>query len=160
MTRTPGGRRILFGFVACAAIGLGIFSVMVYRAVTIERVPPSEALRRIQAIRAVLPAGPPVLTLDDAGTVVRREEPRTTAPVPIRRLSVLAYHADAQRLLSADVPFWFFRIKGPAARYAVRDTGFDLDRLGITPADLERHGPSVVIDRVRPNGDRLLVWTE
>lgn len=153
-------RLILFVLGGAAVLGLGIFGVMVYRAVTIERVVPTEALRRIDAVRAALPSGSPVVTLDPGGNVVRRQEPRTSAPMPLRRLSVLAYRADAQRLLSADVPFWFLTIKGPAARYAFRDTGFDLDRLGITPADLERHGPSVVIDHVQPNGDRLLVWTE
>ena len=133
---------------------------MTYYAVSVEQVQPAEALQRFATIRATLTAGPPLLTLDETGQVVQREEPRPGAPGPVRRLSVLAYHADSQRLISADVPFWLFRIKGPAARYALRDTGFDLDRLNLTPHDLERHGPSVVIDRVRPNGDRLLVWTE
>jgi hypothetical protein len=73
---------------------------------------------------------------------------------------VLAYQAGEQRLVAADVPFWFFRLKGPAAQYALSGTGLDLKRLGITAADLERHGPAVVIDHTRPNGDRLLVWTE
>jgi hypothetical protein len=62
--------------------------------------------------------------------------------------------------VSAEVPFWFFRLKGPAAHLALRDTGFDLERLGLTPADLSRHGPSIVIDSSRDNADRLLVWTE
>ena len=153
-------RRILIGFVAAAAIGLGIFGVMTYRAVSVERVDSSEALRRFATIRATLPSGTPLLTLDETGNVTRRSEPRPGAPGPVRRLSVLAYHTDSHRLVSADVPFWFFRIKGPAARYALRDTGFDLDRLGLTPDDLERHGPSVVIDHGKPNGDRLLVWLE
>jgi hypothetical protein len=150
---------VLVGLMVGASLGLGIFGVMAYRAVTIDRAAPAEALRRFDAIRAARP-GPPLLTLDDAGDVVRREEPRTTAPAPIRRLVVLAYHAETQRLLSADVPFWFLKIKGPAARYALRDTGLDLDRLRLTATDLARHGPSVVIDRVRSNGDRLLVWTQ
>ena len=35
-----------------------------------------------------------------------------------------------------------------------------MDRLGVTPDELQRYGPAIVIDRVRPNGDLLLVWTE
>lgn len=153
-------RRILIGLVAAAAIGLGIFGVMTYHAVSVEEVEPAEVLQRFATTRATLPAGPPLVTLDETGRVVQRAEPRPGAPGPVRRLSVLAYHAHTHRLVTAEVPFWFFKIKGPAARYALRDTGFDLDRLGLTPHDLQRHGPSVVIDRVRPNGDRLLVWTE
>lgn len=52
------------------------------------------------------------------------------------------------------------RVKGPAAQYLVRGTGLDRERLQITASDLERHGPSLVIDQARTSGDRLLVWTE
>ena len=153
-------RRVVIVLAAGAALGLSIFGVLVYRAVNIERADRGEAARRVATVRTALPAGPAVLAIDDAGTIVRRETPRSATPAALRRLRVLVYYADAQRLVSADVPFWFFRIKGPAARYALRDTGLDLDRLGVTPDELQRYGPAIVIDRVRPNGDLLLVWTE
>ncbi len=145
---------------AGAAIGFSIFGVLVYRAVTIEQADRGEAARRFAAVRAALPPGPPVLAIDRMGNVVRRETPRSTTSRDIRRLCVLMYYAEAQRLVSADVPFWFFRIKGPAAQYTLRDTGLDLDRLGVTPDELQRYGPVVVLDQVRPNGDLLVVWTE
>jgi hypothetical protein len=153
-------KHILLFVLVAAAFGLGVFGVMVYRAVSSESAEPSLALRRFTDARAALRPGPPLLELDQSGHVRRRAEPRTGPPGPIHRLSVLAYHAGVGRLVSADVPFWFLRIKGPAAQFALRETGFDLERLGITPADLERHGPSLVIDWSRANGDRLLVWTE
>ena len=45
-------------------------------------------------------------------------------------------------------------------RLAFEDTGFDLERLGITPAELERYGAVLVFDEASQNGDRLLVWTQ
>jgi hypothetical protein len=51
-------------------------------------------------------------------------------------------------------------LKGPALQYATRGTGVDLDRLGITPADIKRHGPGPILDETRSNGDRVLVWVE
>jgi hypothetical protein len=65
-----------------------------------------------------------------------------------------------RRLVRADVPFWYLKMKGPAVQYLVRGTGLDLQRLGITAADLERYGAAVVLDETNANGDRLLVWTE
>ena len=62
--------------------------------------------------------------------------------------------------MSVDTPFWFFRLKGPAARLALDGTGFDLDRLHLTPSDLERFGPAVIVDHTSRDGSRLLVWTE
>jgi hypothetical protein len=75
-------------------------------------------------------------------------------------MRVLAYRRPEQRLVRADVPLWFLKLKGPAVQYALRGTGLDLERLGVTPADLERYGACVVLDETRANGDRLLVWTE
>jgi hypothetical protein len=72
----------------------------------------------------------------------------------------MAYQPGIRRIVRADVPFWFFTLKGPAARLALHDTGVDLERLGITPADLERYGPGIVGDQLSNSGPRLLVWTE
>lgn len=153
-------RRVVIVLAVGAAIGLSIFAVLVYRAVTIGQADRGEAARRFAAVRATLPQGPPLLAVDKAGNIVRREIPLSTTPLAIRRLCVLVYYAEGQKLVSADVPFWFFRIKGPAAQYALRDTGLDLDRLGITAEELRRYGPAVLMDQMRPNGDLLLVWTE
>jgi hypothetical protein len=71
----------------------------------------------------------------------------------------LAYHASTQRLVSADIPIWFIRIKGPAAAFALRDTGFDLEVLGLTAGDLERSGAGLVVDESRGE-DALLAWTD
>lgn len=153
-------RRVLLALLAGAVVGFAIFGLLAYRAVSVEEAAAPEALRRFESIRAALGGRPPLIALDDAGNVVRRAAPGATSPRPVSRLGVLAYQAGGQRLVTADVPMWFFKLKGPAAQYLVRGTGLDLERLQITASDLERHGPSVVIDHARTSGDRLLVWTE
>lgn len=57
-------------------------------------------------------------------------------------------------------PFWFLKMKGPGVQYAFRDTGFDLERLGVTPAELEKYGVCLILDEAATNGDRLMVWTQ
>ena len=81
---------------------------------------------------------------------------RHAADTPV----LLAYRAAEQRLVRVDVPFWFLKMKGPAVQYSLRGTGVDLERLGVTAAELEGYGASVVLDESRHNGDRVLVWTE
>ncbi len=153
-------KKVLLYVVAAAGVGWAVFGVLVYRAVDVETIARPEALRRFEQARSVFAGRPPLLALDDAGNVMRREEPAAQRPREVRRLGVLAYQADRQRLIAVDVPFWFFKIKGPAAQFALRDTGFDLARLRLTARDLERHGPALVIDQARADGSRLLVWTE
>jgi hypothetical protein len=154
------GRLVALVVAGGAAAGVVVFGVLVSRAVTVEQAEAPEALRRFAAVRSSLRGTTPLLALDEAGTVVRRTDPPSVSPVRLTRLAVLTYQVNARRLVSADVPFWFLKLKGPAAQVALRGTGLDLTRLGITPADLERYGPSLVIDHTRPGGDRLLVWTK
>jgi hypothetical protein len=73
---------------------------------------------------------------------------------------VLAYRASEERLVEADVPLLFLRVKGPAVAFALRGTNFDLESLGLTAADLVDAGPGIVLDETRGNGDRVLAWTQ
>lgn len=153
-------RRLLLALLAAAVLGIAVSGFLAARAVTVEEAPAPEALRRFEAIRAALGGREPLIGLDEAGNVIRRASPPSSSPRPVTRLGVLTYQADDERLVTADVPMWFFKMKGPPTQFLVRGTGLDLERLQITAADLERFDPSVVIDHARANGDRLLVWTE
>ena len=157
----PGvGRRLVLVFLACAVGGGVIFGGLVWRAVTIEEAAPGKASDAFAAARAALRQRAPLVDVDEQGHVTRRERVPDRAPKPISRLKAMAYQLRIGRIVRADVPFWFLKLKGPAARLALRETGVDLERLGITPADLERYGPGIVVDQVSNSGARLLVWTE
>ena len=160
MTTAPAARGMLWWFSAAAAAGLGVFVLLAWRSVTVEQATPDEALRRFTEVRNSLAVVEPLLRVGAAGRITRRVQPSAREAVHPTRLRALAYRAPERRLVRADVPFWFFKIKGPAAQYALHRTGLDLDRLGVTPADLERCGVCLVLDETRANGDRLLVWTE
>ncbi|MDQ3168821.1 MAG: hypothetical protein M3Q55_01640 [Acidobacteriota bacterium] len=153
-------RRVVVVLAVCAVVAIGVFGFLASRAVTVEEAPAPDALRRFESIRMALGGREPLIGLDEAGNVIRRASPPLTTPRPVTRLGVIAYQSAEQRLVTADVPMWFFRMKGPPTQFLVRGTGLDLERLQITARDLERFDPSVVIDHARANGDRLLVWTE
>lgn len=74
--------------------------------------------------------------------------------------AMLAFRAGDNRLLRSDIPFWFLRLKGPAAQFALRGSGFDMKRLGITPGDIARQGTGIILDETSASGGRLLVWAE
>lgn len=125
-----------------------------------DRADESDAAREFLAARAAFGSTLPMLEVDASGRVLRRTSPPLEAAVALEQLHILVYELAPQRLIRVDVPFWFVRLKGPALRYAVRGTGVDLDRLGVTAADIERHGPGPIMDETRANGDRVLVWVE
>jgi hypothetical protein len=156
----PGyGRRIALVFLVCAVGGVLLLGGLMWRAVTITEAAPTTASEEFSAARAALP-GRALVDIDEQGRVTRRESVPERAPQAINRLKAMAYQPRIGRIVKADVPFWFLKLKGPAAQLALRDTGVDLERLAITPADLERYGPRIVVDQLGSDGSRLLVWTE
>ena len=162
MTSAQGGstplRTFVAGLAVAALIGLGVFGAMVWRAVSVENLPLRDTQRRFDTIRTAFRNAPPLVRRDEAGRFVRTEASGRNGERP-SRLYVVLYRASQNRFLSADVPLWFLKIKGPAAAVALRDTGFDLDVLGLTVDDLERSGPGLVLDEPRGE-DTLIAWTQ
>jgi hypothetical protein len=146
-------------FVAAAVLGLAVFGMLAWRSVTVAQMDAGGALNNFDDAIALVPTTPPLVQRDGSGNFVRHpSEP--AAGRGATQLHALAYYVEGQRLVRANVPLWFFKVKGPAMRYALRDTGFDIDALNLTATDLERAGARVILDETRSNGDRLLVWTE
>lgn len=154
------GSHILWLVLAGAVCGLSLFGMMVWRATTVERAAAVEAERQFAAARAPFGSMPAMLHRDSSGRLVAAVPFVDGGKPAPARLGVLAYRTREGRLVRTSVPFWFIRLKGPAVGYALRDTGLDLRQLGLTPAELERHGRGIVVDETNSNGDRLLVWTE
>jgi hypothetical protein len=152
-------RILLLAFVV-AVLGLGAFVYLASRTISVEQADQSDAARQFLAVRAAFGSAEPMLAVDASGHIVRHASPPIDEAIHPERLRVLVFQPQRQRLVRTDVPFWFVTLKGPALQYALRDTGVDLDRLGVTAADLKRHGPGLILDETRADGDRILLWVE
>ena len=149
---------LLAGLIAAAAIGFSIFGFLTWRVTTVEHASAAQALGRFAALRGT---AVPIIEITPHGAVARRERtPHDAPPERLSRLHVLVYHRSSERLAESRIPFWFFRLKAPAAQYALDGTGLDFERLGITAAELERFGPRVVVDHHTAAGNRVLIRTE
>jgi hypothetical protein len=147
--------------VVAAVLGIGVFAVLVVRAVDVETVGPADAQARFGVVQQTLGHRPPMLMIDATGAIRPLASGRASADTtPISRLQVLTYQVADGRLIKATVPFWFFKLKRPVAQFLLRDTGVDLDRLGLTSANLAAFGSGVVFDQTMASGDRVLIWTE
>ncbi|MGE0453807.1 MAG: hypothetical protein AB7Q30_09740 [Vicinamibacteria bacterium] len=157
--RGPGLVGWLAVLLAMAGGGFAIFGVLAWRAVRVERADAAVAVQRFEAARAGLGGAPALLRRDAAGRLVPgRGAPRASGR-PAERLHVLAYRDAESRLVRAEVPLWFLELKAPAAEAMLRGTGLDPGQLSLSPAELKRAGPILVLDETRGR-DRLLVWTE
>ena len=143
-----------------ALLGLAVFGILAAGVTTVTRLDRDTALDQFEAVVDSLDLGPPRLTRDGAGRFANRTPAAASEAVAPTNLGVMVYGADHRRLIRTDIPFWFFRLKGPVVQLALKDSGFDLKGLGITPADIARQGAGLILDESFDNGDRLLVWAE
>jgi len=150
--------RAAFIIFAAAIVAAGVFAYLAARSITIVQTDRTGAQNNFDDALAGVRSPLPLVRRDPAGRFVRRPRSTSTSAKPTH-LHVLAYYADGNRLVRADLPLWLYKVKGPAAAYALRGTGFDLDALGLTASELQQEGAGVVLDEARANGDRLLAWT-
>jgi hypothetical protein len=147
----------VLGVVALA--GVGVYFVSQH--VSAKRSTPADALQAVEAARAFFKDQPPLLELDSFG---RPQPTRPFASLPTSatkpsELWVLAWNADDEKLVKLSVPFWILRFGRRKLDVNSGDSGFDLDRLHLDINELERIGPTLILDLRHPNGERVLVWT-
>lgn len=152
---SPGGR-LLIGVGVIAAVGIALSIAAGWRSIDVIQADPALAAAVFEEARREAGTPEPVLALQDGG-YVRRPVPPQTPPRP-STLVVLVYHRPSARLARVEVAFWFLRMKGPASELALSGAGIDLEDLGLTVDDLERYGPTLVLDEQRGD-NRVLLWT-
>jgi hypothetical protein len=160
VSRSIRAARFLLWLAAAALAGLTIFGVMVWRSVDVDYVPRPAAEQQFERTRAVFGGRKPLVYREDTGALSRRSEPVPVDPEPLARIVILTYDAGAERLVRAEIPFWFYSLKAPAVGLMFHDTVLMLDELELTPDELGRHGPGLIYDDRDTNGNRTLIWTE
>ena len=119
------------------------------------------AARAFDEVRLRFGAVTPILEIRDREMTLLRKPPDNAAPArPIETVHMLAWAPDEQNLSKVAVPMWLLRMSNDPIELSA---GSDLEagaNLSITAAEIERYGPTLVVDHQEPNGERFLVWTD
>jgi hypothetical protein len=161
-------RWVIIAFGVCILlVFLGIGAILVVTAWVQQNVEVSarsetEAEREFAAVRSRYGSRKPLLELVDGRPAFSSEHSAADAPAGRRltTLHVLAWDADEERLASLGVPFWLLRLKSDPIRFSAYASGFDDEAVRLSPEDIERYGPGIVLDTTIPKGGRLLLWAE
>ena len=148
---------ILF-VIAMAGAGIYYFS----QNVQATKATPAIARDEFEAVRTRFQGQTPLIELDEEGDFLRSRTDRE-APHGVRRpetLHVMAFDPDDGGLVKVTIPFWLLRMKlnNPVVNFGGHD--MDLEDLKLTVQDLDRFGPSLVLDQTNRGGDRVLVWSQ
>jgi len=123
---------------------------------------PMKAGERFDQAKAQFKGQKPLIELDERGHFLR-SNPDRPAPLTTRRpeqLYVLAFDPDDERIVKVSIPFWLLRFKSRSARVDFNGGRLDLEDLKLTVDDLERFGPTLIVDHKSTSGDRVLVWSQ
>lgn len=146
---------IVFCVIAFAAFGLYFVS----KNLDMESASVAQAGRSFEEVRARFKE-PPILTLDDRERVtLTRQPPDKPVTEKPHTMHVMAYDDEDSRIVRVTVPFWMLRLGREKIRLG---SGSDLqfEQLHITAEELERYGPSLLLDHRGLGGKRVLVWTQ
>ena len=150
----------VFCILALVAVVGGAFFYM-SRHIETKSATPASAAREFEAVRSGFSGQKPLIELDRNGRFVRAHTDRPTpanAAVP-DQLRILAFDPSDGRIVQVSVPFWLLRMKASNATIDLNGSKMDLEDLRLTIHDLERQGPSLIVDHEAPDGDRVLVWS-
>ena len=151
---------IVTGIVAVVAIaGIGFYFFTQH--IDTRTVSASVASRDFDAVKAKFIGQKPLVELDRHGTFLRSnpERPKAAGRVP-EELLVMAFDPDDGRIVRVTIPFWLLRLKTGGGSIDLNGRRMDLEDLKLRVADLERFGPTLILDHAREDGNRVLVWSQ
>ena len=63
-------------------------------------------------------------------------------------------------MVRVSIPFWIVRMKMRGTTIDLNGKHMNLEDLRLTAEDLERFGPTLIVDHENTTGERVLVWSE
>jgi hypothetical protein len=153
---------IIVGILAVAAVGGTAY--FFYHHINAQSASHENAQEQFAAARARFNGQKPLIEMRRGDEPIVHHEMLAEAhsEAKIEALRVLAYDPDENKLVRVSIPFWLIRLM-PGKHFSfLNDNGidFDTDRVRLTARDLERLGPSLILDEQDRHGAYVIVWTE
>jgi hypothetical protein len=146
----------VMGLVAMAAAGVWFAKTHI----DIRSTPSTAARSEFQQIREQFASQKPLIELDEHGNFLRANTNRPNGDRRPESLYVMAFNPHDGRIVRVSVPFWLLRFK-THGRIRINGHGdMDLEDMHLSVEDLERYGPTLILDHKSDDGERVLVWSQ
>ena len=151
----------LFAFMGVGCLGLvGAGAYFVSQHLDVRQVNRDQATAEFAELRARFKNQKPLLEVRRGSISMRAlEEKSSRYPGPLpTSLCLLAWEEGEEKRARLCIPFWLLKLKtGKGLKLDMKENG--IERIEVSAEDLERAGPSLLLDRVEGR-HRLLMWTE
>jgi hypothetical protein len=149
------GAICVIGLVVVAIAGI----VFVRQHVETRTATSADADRAFESAKERFKGQVPLIELEAGDAkVTRRLAELPTSSVTPANLWLLVWEPDDQQLVRMSLPFWILRFG--RQNFQTRGRNFDLERLNLDVKELERIGPTLLMDQRMPSGERVLIWTQ
>jgi hypothetical protein len=148
----------ILGVITMAGVGIYFFS----QHIDTRSASPMVAAKDFDEVRKRFEGQKPLIELDERGHFLRAnpDRPSPDNPKAPDNLYVLAFDPDDGRIVRVTIPFWLLRLKAGGTTIDFNGNAMDLEDLKLTVEDLERFGPTLIVDHRETAGDRVLVWSQ
>jgi len=162
------GRVKTWVWVVVGIVVLGILSLVAMAAaglwyakthINIQSASTMTASEDFARIRKQFATQKPLIELDDRGHFEHANTDRPSGPHPPDALHIMAFDPDEGKVVRMEIPFWLLRLKVDS-HISVGGDRIDLKDLRLTVEDLERFGPTLIVDHKGRSGERVLVWSQ
>ena len=161
--KIPRWAQVLIG-VAIVAVFLGIGAIIAVTAyfsqnVVVNTSNAREADDEFEKVRQRFKGQLPLVELKE-GVAVRSNPRANASGGQLSTLHILAWDSDDEKLAAVNVPWWVIRLKSGPIRFSSYSAGFDDEGVRLTPEDIERGGPGIILEATGRHGERVLLWAE
>ena len=148
-----------------AGIGITVSVLMFSSWSQFKTATPAQATRSFEAVLEGLEDRRPYVTISESGQV---DVDRTLEMQPqgkLKALNLLAFEPGAGRTVRIRFPFWFVKVKTTnsinlGTFVTLLSNDWDHLDLSVSETELQQRGPGLVLDHKRPDGGRILLWSE
>jgi hypothetical protein len=143
--------------IAVVAAAVWIFTSLVHN----EEMNEGAAVKTFDEVRARFGGITPVVDLRPDGPMLLRRPPDTDPPSELKTLHILRWSLQDETMSRVELPFALLRLRGGLFRVRTEpdETGRSVS-MSLQVSDVERYGPTLLVDGSMPDGGRVLVWSD
>jgi hypothetical protein len=150
-------------FVVLVGAGLiGGFAYLLARQMEIREMPAAEGAAEYARLEASLAGQQPFIDLPDGdfnGRITVHRELETKQTGSVSRIHMRVWSERDRKLVRADLPFWLLRLGGSHPVRFRSGPGEDVV-LRVSPEEIDRRGPGLILRHSNSRGEHVLIWTE